>query len=100
MKKDLTRRYFFMVKSLAPAEDVPRAMQMAIGGGADACVPSLDDTVVFIKTTQDEINKLLSEWGEYTLEQILEATHTTECSKEEAGIRLRSEEFTIPEEII
>ena len=98
--KQNTRKYYFMNVAKAPNEDVPRALKMCLGGGRVAVRESVNKEVVFIMTDIREINKLLSEWlGQYTLEQILYLTFTEEATKEDARIRLNSDEFTINEEL-
>ena len=79
----MIRRYFIIDKSKARVEDLFTALEMCIGVDNTQRY-SLDMSLLFIKTTQDAIDKMLANNPGYTLEQILELTFTTEYTYEEA----------------
>ena len=62
---------------------------------------SLDNSKVFIKTTQWEIDAMLERWqNQYTWEQIMQLTFTTEYTLEEVKTILNGVEWTNPDELI
>ena len=77
------RRYFIMNRTLAQPEDEFTALEMCIGANHTQRY-SLDNSKLYIKTTQKDIDDLLSEWGNlYTWEQILELTYCVEYTHEQ-----------------
>ena len=94
------RRYFIMDITQAQSVDVEEAKQMALGLVVSHRY-SLDNSKVFIKTTQSEIDAMLERWqNQYTWEQIMELTFTTEYTLEEVKTILNGLEWTNPDELI
>lgn len=94
------RRYFIMDTTQAQSEDVEEAKKMALGLVVSHRY-SLDNTKVFIKTTQWEIDAMLERWSnQYTWEQIMSLTFTTEYTLEEVKTILNGIDWTNPDELI
>lgn len=84
----MNRRYFIIDKSQAKIEPLFKALEMCIGK-EETQRYSLDNRYLFIKTTEKQLQEMLSQYSEYTLEQILELTFTVEYTKAEALIELQ-----------
>lgn len=90
----MNRRYFIMDVTQAQSVDVEEAKAMALGLNVKHRY-SLDNTKLYIKTTQSEIDVMLERWqNQYTWEQIMQLTYTNEYTLEEIKTILNSNEWT------
>jgi len=78
----MRRRYFIMNVDLVQPDDLLAALMMCIGE-VDTQRFSVNGSKLLIKTTSMEILQLLKKYSQYTLQQIMELTHTEEFTYDE-----------------
>ena len=86
------RRYFIMNRSLAQPEDEFTALEMCVGANHTQRY-SLDNTKLLIKTTQQDIDNLLLNYPDFTLQEILDLTFCVEYTLEEILELTQNEEW-------
>ena len=86
------RRYFIIDKSKAKIEPLFQALEMCIGKDETQRY-SLDGRYLFVKTTEKQIEEMLKEYPQYTLQEILDLTFSVEYTYEEVLVELRKPEW-------